>query len=76
MGADWCLKPDAMANSRLQAVEGAVLFALNQGEVCTCQSRLLIQEDIYDMFMEKVRSSSSFLSTPFSLVHTQSLLTP
>lgn len=37
-----------------QAVEGAVLFALNQGEVCTCQSRLLVQEDIYDKFMEKV----------------------
>merc|ERR1719272_2478267 len=30
-----------------KAVEGAVLFALNQGEVCTCQSRLLVQEDIY-----------------------------
>lgn len=29
-----------------KAVEGAVLFAFNQGEVCTCQSRLLIQEDI------------------------------
>ena len=37
-----------------KAVEGAVLFALNQGEVCTCQSRLLVQEDIYDQFMEKV----------------------
>ena len=31
-----------------KAVEGAVLFALNQGEICTCQSRLLVQEDIYD----------------------------
>ena len=30
-----------------KAVEGAVLFALNQGEVCTQQSRLLVQEDIY-----------------------------
>ena len=37
-----------------KAVEGAVLFAFNQGEVCTCPSRLLIQEDIYDRFMELV----------------------
>ena len=37
-----------------KAVEGAVMFALNQGEVCTCQSRLLVQEDIYDKFMERV----------------------
>lgn len=37
-----------------KAVEGAVLFALNQGEVCTCQSRLLIQEDIMEKFMEMV----------------------
>ena len=44
-------KDDALLD---KAVEGAVLFALNQGEVCTCQSRLLIQEDIYEKFMEKV----------------------
>jgi len=37
-----------------KAIEGAVLFAFNQGEVCTCPSRLLVQEDIYDAFMEKV----------------------
>lgn len=37
-----------------KAVEGAVLFALNQGEICTCPSRLLIQEDIYDKFIAKV----------------------
>jgi aldehyde dehydrogenase len=37
-----------------KAVEGAVLFALNQGEVCTCPSRMLIQEDIYDRFIAKV----------------------
>lgn len=37
-----------------KAVEGAVLFALNQGEICTCPSRLLIQEDIYDKFIERV----------------------
>jgi len=37
-----------------KAIEGAVLFAFNQGEICTCPSRLLIQEDIYDQFIEKV----------------------
>lgn len=37
-----------------KAIEGAVLFALNQGEICTCPSRLLIQEDIYDKFIERV----------------------
>jgi aldehyde dehydrogenase len=31
-----------------------VLFAFNQGEVCTCPSRALIQESIYDAFMERV----------------------
>ena len=37
-----------------KAIEGAVLFAFNQGEVCTCPSRLLVQEDIYEKFMERV----------------------
>ncbi|WP_018990422.1 aldehyde dehydrogenase [Aromatoleum toluclasticum] len=37
-----------------KAVEGMVLFAFNQGEVCTCPSRALIQESIYDKFMERV----------------------
>lgn len=36
-----------------KAVEGLVMFALNQGEVCTCPSRALIHESIYDNFMEK-----------------------
>ncbi|NEW07944.1 aldehyde dehydrogenase family protein [Paenibacillus sp. SYP-B3998] len=36
-----------------KAIEGFVLFALNQGEVCTCPSRALIQESIYEAFMEK-----------------------
>ncbi len=34
-------------------VEGLVLFAFNQGEVCTCPSRALIQESIYDEFMAR-----------------------
>lgn len=37
-----------------KAVEGAVLFALNQGEVCTCPSRFVIHESIFDKFMERV----------------------
>ncbi len=37
-----------------KCVEGAVLAFFNQGEVCTCPSRLLIQEDIYDSFIAKV----------------------
>jgi aldehyde dehydrogenase len=36
-----------------KALEGFTMFALNQGEVCTCPSRALIQESIYDKFMEK-----------------------
>lgn len=36
-----------------KAVEGFVMFALNQGEVCTCPSRALIHESIYDAFMER-----------------------
>ncbi|MBU2965447.1 aldehyde dehydrogenase family protein [Amphritea sp. 2_MG-2023] len=37
-----------------KAVEGAVLAFFNQGEVCTCPSRLLVQESIYDAFIAKV----------------------
>jgi aldehyde dehydrogenase len=37
-----------------KSIEGLVMFALNQGEVCTCPSRALIQESIYDRFMERV----------------------
>jgi len=34
-----------------KALEGFTMFALNQGEVCTCPSRSLIQSDIYDEFL-------------------------
>ncbi|MBF8962341.1 aldehyde dehydrogenase [Pontibacter sp. FD36] len=37
-----------------KCVEGAVMFALNQGEICTCPSRLIVHESIYDRFMERV----------------------
>ena len=36
-----------------KAVEGFVMFALNQGEVCTAPSRALVSEKIYDRFMER-----------------------
>jgi aldehyde dehydrogenase len=36
-----------------KALEGFTMFALNQGEVCTCPSRALVQESIYDEFIER-----------------------
>jgi aldehyde dehydrogenase len=38
-----------------KALEGFTMFALNQGEVCTCPSRALIQDSIYDRFLERRR---------------------
>ena len=37
-----------------KCLEGANMFALNQGEVCTCPSRMLVQESIYEKFIERV----------------------
>ncbi|WP_426735806.1 aldehyde dehydrogenase [Glutamicibacter sp. 2E12] len=48
---DIAAKDDAFYD---KAQEGFTLFALNQGEVCTCPSRALIQESIYDRFMGHV----------------------
>jgi len=48
--ADVCDEDDDFFD---KAVEGFVMFALNQGEVCTCPSRALIHESIYDRFMER-----------------------
>src|ERR1700728_64132 len=48
--ADVCDKDDAFFD---KALEGFAMFALNQGEVCTCPSRALIQESIYERFMER-----------------------
>ncbi|PRB73213.1 aldehyde dehydrogenase [Arthrobacter sp. MYb214] len=48
---DIAVKDDAFYD---KAQEGFTLFALNQGEVCTCPSRALIQESIYDRFMGDV----------------------
>ena len=36
-----------------KALEGFAMFALNQGEVCTCPSRAIVQESMYDKFMER-----------------------
>ncbi|EAY24569.1 acetaldehyde dehydrogenase ExaC [Microscilla marina] len=51
-----------------KCLEGAVMFALNQGEVCTCPSRLLVQESIYDAFIERVvaRTEAIKLGHPLS----------
>ena len=48
---DIAAKEDAFYD---KAQEGFTLFALNQGEVCTCPSRALVQESIYDRFMGDV----------------------
>ncbi|WP_298905254.1 aldehyde dehydrogenase family protein [uncultured Aliiroseovarius sp.] len=48
--SDVMAKDDAFLD---KAVEGFVLFAFNQGEVCTCPSRALVQEDIYDEFIAR-----------------------
>ena len=48
--ADVYAKDDAFFD---KALEGFAMFALNQGEVCTCPSRALIEESIYERFMER-----------------------
>ncbi|HAC29400.1 MAG TPA: aldehyde dehydrogenase, partial [Marinobacter hydrocarbonoclasticus] len=37
-----------------KCVEGLVLAFFNQGEICTCPSRALVQEDMFEEFMQKV----------------------
>lgn len=48
--ADVMDKDDAFFD---KALEGLAMFALNQGEVCTCPSRVMVQESIYDQFIER-----------------------
>ncbi len=48
--ADVMDKDDAFFD---KALEGFAMFALNQGEVCTCPSRVLVQESIYERFIER-----------------------
>ncbi len=47
--ADTMSKQDAFAD---KCLEGFSMFALNQGEVCTCPSRALVEASIYDEFMQ------------------------
>jgi aldehyde dehydrogenase len=46
-----------------KALEGFTMFALNQGEVCTCPSRALIAESIYDEFIERAIDRVSKIKT-------------
>ena len=48
--ADVLAEDDAFLD---KAIEGLVLYAFNKGEVCTCPSRALIEESIYEAFMER-----------------------
>jgi aldehyde dehydrogenase len=50
-----------------KCLEGFTMFALNQGEVCTCPSRALVQESIWDAFMEKAidRVEKVKMGSPF-----------
>ena len=52
-----------------KALEGFTMFALNQGEVCTCPSRALVHESIYDRFMEKAvkRVEAIVQGSPFDM---------
>lgn len=46
-----------------KAIEGAVMFALNQGEICTCPSRILVHESIYDKFIQRVIERTKAIKT-------------
>ncbi|MBI2784577.1 MAG: aldehyde dehydrogenase [Gammaproteobacteria bacterium] len=52
-----------------KAIEGLVMFALNQGQVCTCPSRALVHESIYERFMEKClpRVAAIAMGDPYEL---------
>jgi len=52
-----------------KCIEGAVMFALNQGEICTCPSRLLVHEDIYDKFIERVIARTKAIKMGHPLDH-------
>ncbi|MEM6455441.1 MAG: aldehyde dehydrogenase family protein [Acidobacteriota bacterium] len=54
-----------------KCVEGFVMFALNQGEVCTCPSRALVHESIYDAFIERcvARTEAIQMGNPLDPTH-------
>ena len=54
--ADTLAEEDDFAD---KVMEGFAMFALNQGEVCTCPSRVLVQESIYERFMERALKRTS-----------------
>ncbi|TDC31054.1 aldehyde dehydrogenase [Kribbella albertanoniae] len=58
---------DDVANARDEfydkALEGFTMFALNQGEVCTCPSRALIQSSIYDQFLGDATARTQAIKT-------------
>ena len=58
-----------------KALEGFTMFALNQGEVCTCPSRALIQESIYDKFIERALERVKAIKQGLSLIHILTLPT-
>lgn len=64
--ADVMDKDDAFLD---KALEGMAMFALNQGEVCTCPSRILVQESIAERFIEKatVRVANIKMGHPLDL---------
>lgn len=61
-----CAKDDEFFD---KAVEGFVMFALNKGEVCTCPSRALVHESIYDEFMERAiaRTKAIVIDDPYDI---------
>ena len=54
-----------------KALEGFAMFALNQGEVCTCPSRALVQRSIYERFMERAvkRVEKIRQGDPYEMTH-------
>src|SRR3546814_7663153 len=55
-----------------KALEGFTLFAFNKGEVCTCPSRALIHESIFDRFIERAVRSAEHTSELQSLMRISS----
>ena len=62
----WLLQDDEFLD---KALEGAVMFALNQGEVCTCPSRMLVHEDIYEKFIALVVERTKKIKIGHPLVY-------
>src|SRR5699024_4631328 len=56
-----------------KAVEGLVFFALNQGEVCTCPSRALDQQSIYESFVERAIEQVKQIKIGHTL-HTETMM--